>query len=574
MVGVALLEGLGLVLMVPLLQLLTAGDFGASTTAVDVAADVLGRTGGALAATLAALGLVVYVLKGVVAIAVLRWTTRFAMAQEDELVRRLLRIYLGVPLDVHFEMNSAEFQRTINTSLRTIFAQAFVTAFSAAGDLLGMALVAVVLFVASPSLMVVGALYLGFTVVLYQRFVNRAMHGAAQRVHSGQAEMFRDVQQTMAAVKEIKAGAVEEPFVERIGMSRRRLIDAYRVLSLGLVQPRYVLELVMVGAAAVVAVFAYSTMSSSAATAAIAVFLAGSFRLLAPMTKVFNGLNQARAATPSIAQVAGDLAAYRSAAEAQLAPSPVAPPIEPRVEVRGVTYRYPAADRPAVEDVDLDVHPGQAVAFVGASGAGKSTMVDLLLGLLEPARGSIRVGGHDLAVVRRAWQATVGYVPQAIALLDASVRDNVEFGVAGGDDAAVWAALERAQLRATVAALPEGLATRIGERGVRLSGGQRQRLGIARALYRQPRLLVLDEATAALDNDTEAQVTEVLESLHGELTTVLIAHRLSTVRNVDRIYFFADGRIVGSGTFEDLSRIVPEFARLVELAAVSGAPGE
>jgi ABC-type multidrug transport system fused ATPase/permease subunit len=386
--------------------------------------------------------------------------------------------------------------------------------------------------------------------------------------------MFRDVQQALAAVKEIKAGAVEEPFIERIRTSRRTMLNSYRILSLALVQPRYVLELVMVGAAGLVSVFAYSTEPAAAATASIAVFLAGGFRILAPMTKVFNGLNQARAAAPSIDQVANDIVSLERPAQEQLAPSDFVGPLVPRIEVRDLTYTYPGSQRPAVSGVDLDVRPGEAVALLGASGAGKSTMVDLLLGLLDPTAGVIRVGGHDLTTVRRAWQRSVAYVPQAISLLDASVRENVVFGWKEEGDARIWSVLERAQLRPIIEDLPDGVDTRIGERGVRLSGGQRQRLGIARALYRQPLLLVLDEATAALDNETEAQLTQVLEGLRGSLTTVVIAHRLSTVRNVDRVYFFSDGRITGSGRFDELSGRIPEFARLVQLASVGGANGD
>jgi ABC-type multidrug transport system fused ATPase/permease subunit len=574
MAAIALLEGIGLLLMIPLLQLLTSAHFSASSTAVEAASDLFGQQGSALAARLAVLVLLVYVVKGFGAIALLRWTTRFAMAQEDELVHELLVLYLGAPLEVHFELNSAEFQRTINQSLRTIFAQAFVTAFSAAGDLLGMLFIALILVVSSPVLSLVGIVYFALVVGVYQRLVNRSIHHASETVHHGQADMFRDVQQALAAVKEIKAGAVEEPFIERIRTSRRTMLNSYRILSLALVQPRYVLELVMVGAAGLVSVFAYSTEPAAAATASIAVFLAGGFRILAPLTKVFNGLNQARAAAPSIDQVANDIASLERPAQEQLAPSEFVGPLVPRIEVRDLTYTYPGSQRPAVSGVDLDVRPGEAVALLGASGAGKSTMVDLLLGLLDPTAGVIRVGGQDLTTVRRAWQRSVAYVPQAISLLDASVRENVVFGWEEEGDAQIWSVLERAQLRPIIEGLPDGVDTRIGERGVRLSGGQRQRLGIARALYRRPLLLVLDEATAALDNETEAQLTQVLEGLRGSLTTVVIAHRLSTVRNVDRVYFFSDGRITGSGGFDELSGRIPEFARLVQLASVGGANGD
>jgi ABC-type multidrug transport system fused ATPase/permease subunit len=488
------------------------------------------------------------------------------MEEEAQLVRRLLRLYLGAPLTVHFGLNSAEFQRTINQSLRTIFSQAFVTAFSAAGDLLGVILVGVILVVSSPGLALVGFLYFGLVLGIYMKVVNRSVRRASDHIHRDQVRVFRDVQQALGSVKEVKAGAVEQHFIDRIGESRRDMLHSFRTIALMGVQPRYVLELAMVGAAAVVSVFTYSTQDPASATASIAIFLAGGFRMLAPLTKVFNGINAVKAATPSVEQIARDIDELTEPAERQLAEPAEAEPLQPRVMVRDLSFSYDGRRR-VLRNVDLDVFPGEAVAMIGSSGAGKSTMVDILLGLLDPTAGSVHVGGHDLAAVRRAWQRSVAYVPQTIALLDAPVRENVLFGYDDGDDARVWSALESAQLAEVVASLPEGLDTRIGERGILLSGGQRQRLGIARALYREPKLLVLDEATSALDNETEAQFTEVLAGLRGKLTTVAIAHRLSSVRDVDRVYFFSRGRAV-AGTFDQLVTQQPEFARLVQLSAV------
>ncbi|MET0920491.1 MAG: ABC transporter ATP-binding protein [Acidimicrobiia bacterium] len=572
MAFVALLEGVGLLLLMPLLQLLTSANFSATSTAIDAASELLGREGSSLAVALAVLVFVVYTVKGFAAIFVLRWAATFAMEEEAHLVEKLLRLYLGAPLMVHFELNSSEFQRTINQSLRTIFSQAFVAAFSAGGDLLGVFLIAVILVVSSPGLALVGFLYFVAVLGVYQTVVNRAVKRAASHIHRDQARIFRDVQQSLTSVKELKAGAVEQHFIDRITASRRDMLRSYRTNALMAVQPRYVLELTMVGAAAVVSVFTYSTQDPASATASIAIFLAGGFRILAPLTKVFNGINVVKAAKPSIEQIARDVQELSEPVERQLVDALEVGLIAPQISVRDLSFSYDMRTR-VLRNVNLDVFPGEAVALIGSSGAGKSTMVDVLLGLLDPTAGTVLVGGHDLSTVRRAWQRTVAYVPQAIALLDGPVRENIVFGFDDGDDARAWSALESAQLADVVTALPEGLDTRIGERGVRLSGGQRQRLGIARALYRSPSVLVLDEATSALDNETEAQFTDVLAALRGKLTTVAIAHRLSTVRDVDRVYFFSRGCVVAAGTFDQLTLEVPEFARLVELSAVGVAGG-
>ena len=186
-----------------------------------------------------------------------------------------------------------------------------------------------------------------------------------------------------------------------------------------------------------------------------------------------------------------------------------------------------------------------SVAFIGPSGAGKTTIVDVMLGILKNQQGSITVDGTDIRNAMSGWHKKIGYIPQVIYLMDDTIRNNIAFGLKAEliDDNQVWRALEEAQLRSFVESLEDGLDTMVGELGTRLSGGQRQRIGIARALYRQPELLVLDEATSALDNETERAVMEAIDSLHGKLTLIIIAHRLTTIKNCDVIYEIKDGTV-------------------------------
>jgi ATP-binding cassette subfamily C protein len=244
------------------------------------------------------------------------------------------------------------------------------------------------------------------------------------------------------------------------------------------------------------------------------------------------------------------------------------PPLRHALTVESVSFRYEGTRRLVLEDVSLTVQRGESVAIVGTSGAGKSTLVDLILGLHRPQQGVIRVDGVNIADDVEGWQRQIGLVPQEVYLLDASLRENVAFGIPDDeiDDDRVTTAIRRAQLEQFVVGLPEGLATETGERGVRLSGGQRQRLGIARAFYTDPQVLVLDEATSALDNATEAELSSMIAELHGTLTMIVIAHRLSTVKNCDRVFLLEHGRLSASGTFEQLLATSPAFARLAELA--------
>jgi ABC-type multidrug transport system fused ATPase/permease subunit len=210
-----------------------------------------------------------------------------------------------------------------------------------------------------------------------------------------------------------------------------------------------------------------------------------------------------------------------------------------------IGFTYPAAAAPAIRDVSLVIRKGESVGFVGTSGSGKSTLVDVLLGLLEPQIGSVKVDGQDIRLHIRAWQDRIGYVPQSIYLTDDTLRRNIAFGLAEGqiDDSAVARAIKAAQLEELVAALPNGLESVVGERGVRLSGGQRQRIGIARALYNNPAVLVLDEATSALDIVTEQEVMQAVMALQRSKTILIVAHRLSTLEKCDRLYRLENGRV-------------------------------
>ena len=212
--------------------------------------------------------------------------------------------------------------------------------------------------------------------------------------------------------------------------------------------------------------------------------------------------------------------------------------------VDNVHWQYPSAEKEVLSGITLHIRKGTSVALIGHSGAGKTTLADIILGLYRPQQGCIRFKGTDIRTISGQWSGSVGYIPQSVYLTDDTIRNNVAFGVDEPDDELVWQALEQAQLKEFVAGLPGRLDTIVGDRGVRFSGGQRQRVAIARALYYNPEILILDEATSALDNETETAVMEAIDSLQGNKTLIIVAHRLTTIRNCDVVYEIADGQAV------------------------------
>ena len=316
----------------------------------------------------------------------------------------------------------------------------------------------------------------------------------------------------------------------------------------------------------------YLVGGMSAAVIAVALFAATGLRLVPAIAGLQASMLDATASIPWARNVIDDMkGAELNVREEQGGADTLELGATPsRLTLDDVHFQYPGTDTPVLRGIDLDIPLGSSLGIVGPSGAGKSTLIDMLLGLSSPTAGSIAVDGVPLANVLRAWRGRVGYVPQKVALFDASIAQNVALTWDDDFDAdRVTDAIEKAQLSSLVASRKQGIHARIGERGTALSGGQQQRLGIARALYADPFVLVLDEATSSLDTKTEDDATRAIRSLEGEVTIISVAHRISTIKDYDQIVYLEDGRILGKGTLWELANSLPQFGLQVALAGLT-----
>jgi ABC-type multidrug transport system fused ATPase/permease subunit len=341
--------------------------------------------------------------------------------------------------------------------------------------------------------------------------------------------------------------------------------------------PKYVYETSLLLGALALGAYEFSQQDPRAAVATVSIFLAAGSRIMPSMLRLQNCLVSIRSsagqASPTFElfnSLEGDDESSTLAVPRKGAPDGsglTREPFVPEVELIDVSVTYPNTQSPALSDVTLHIKAGTTVAVVGPTGAGKSTLADVILGVLPVAHGEVRVGGMDPRTAIHTWAGRLAYVPQQVSLITGSVRENIGIGLAPEqiDDERVWLVLRMVRLDAFLSSQREGLDTEVGERGVRFSGGQRQRLGLARALYSEPLLLVLDEATSALDAETEAAITGTLAELRGKVTTVVIAHRLATVRNSDEVVYVEGGRVLARGSFEDVRRQVSRFDETAKL---------
>jgi len=431
-------------------------------------------------------------------------------------------------------------------------------------------ILAVGLFIVDP--IVALSTFMVFAAIAY--ILYRLMQVRAIRL--GEEERFLEIEssekilEVLNSYREIVVRNRRSFYSRELGHIRYKLADVIAERAFMPNISKYVIEITVVLGSLGIAALQFAVNDAARAFAVLAVFMAASTRISPAILRLQQGavsikssigsagptldlieeLEELRAGSQKVDDLNFDHAGFTG-----------------EIELRNVTLTYPTKKLPAVKDISLSIKKGQVVSFVGPSGAGKTTIIDLILGVLNPDSGDIQMQGHPPLSAIQIWPGAIGYVPQDVMISNGTIRQNVCLGYSSDDveEKDIWQALEVAQLAEFIRDLPEGLDTPVGDRGTKLSGGQRQRLGIARAMFTKPKLLVLDEATSSLDGTTEANLTEAVHNLKGGITIVMISHILSTVKKSDVIYYMSGGHLRSSGSFEEIRQIVPEFAKQAKL---------
>ena len=405
--------------------------------------------------------------------------------------------------------------------------------------------------------------------------LHRVMSGRAMRLGTKQSELSiqsnEKIVEVLSSYRESLVRNRRSYYAQQIGKIRFDLANVNAELAFMPNVSKYILETTVVLGALLLSAAQFLLQDAGHAVGTLAIFLAAGTRIAPAILRVQQGLLSIRSSAGSALPTLDLAESLANIKASEVKESEILETehegFAGSIDIRDATFTYPGKSEPSISHVSLRVNPGSFVAFVGPSGAGKTTIVDILLGILPPQSGSVQISDVDPMSAITKWPGAIAYVPQDVAIASGSFRENIALGfpIELASDEAVLTPLQVAHLDDFVLSTPHGLDTEVGERGAKVSGGQRQRLGIARALFTKPKLLVLDEATSALDAETESNVALAIASLRGNTTVVMIAHRLATVRNADLVVYLDQGQALAQGTFEEVRAAVPDFDRQAQL---------
>ena len=546
----AILEALGISVIVPIVQIVMDEKALVEPGIAKTIYDILGLKSqkqftlvilGAMAAIFALKNIYLYIQQKVLCHFV--YTNQFRTSQ------RMMRNYLHKDYEFFLNADTAVVQRTITSDVNNMYAL-ILNSLQLVSELIVSVIIAAVLIVSDWKMTVVISVMLGVTLLLINRAIKPVMRQAGKDNQDYYSRLFKLISQTVMGIKEVKVTAREQNFVDDYIKCGKGYVDAVQKYTLLTSVPRLLIETVCISGTVVymMVLIALGTPLADLITT-LTVFAMAVVRLMPCATRINTYMNNISYFEPFLMGVSDNLQDEINHPDLKIEfakEDQEKMPVKKAITLNDITYKYPNSERLIFDHASMEVPIGKAVGIVGTTGAGKSTVVDILLGLLKMQSGTVCADGVDIQTDYYGWLKNVGYIPQMIFMLDDTIRRNVAFGLPDEaiNEDRIWEVLKEAQLDEFIKTLPEGLDTSIGERGIRLSGGQRQRIGIARSLYNDPDVLIMDEATSALDNDTEAAIIESINRLHGKKTLVIIAHRLQTIENCDIIYRVEDGKVL------------------------------
>lgn len=496
---------------------------------------------------------------------------QYALARVAEntgvmLADRLVDGYLSMPYEFHLRRNSSELIRNAYDNVQQVVAGVFTPMVTLMAEISMAVAMLVVLLIASVPATAVAVVAMGFVLALTMRVIQPRLKARGFQRQRAARSALQHLQQGLGGIRDIKILGKEAVFSRDFLAVRREMAEAQYTRTALAMSPRITMEttfLLLILAALAVAV---STDQVTGILSTLGVFAYAGMRLQPSLQKIANAFNNLRFAEAAIEDMAADLDRLDASTSARRRDDRDSArlPFREALELRDVGFRYEGAMHEALRGVHLAIQRGESIGIAGATGGGKTTLLDILCGLLEPTSGEFLVDGEPVRDHLRAWQRGLGVVHQNSFLIDDTLRKNIALGVHDEDinEDLLDRCIRLAQLEEVVAGLPDGVRTMVGERGIRLSGGQRQRITLARALYRQPEVLILDEGTAALDNETERAVIRGIESLTGEMTLIMVAHRLTTLQRCDRIVFLEHGKVSAIGRYQDLVASHAGFRRM------------
>lgn len=469
---------------------------------------------------------------------------KFSMRTRKQLATRLMKAYMRQPYLYFLNKNTAEILRSLDSDVGQLYSviQGVLMGVSCCITSLGILIYLMTTNIGMVCLVLVIFALVGLTAI--KRIMNR-LKKLGKESQDLVAEIIKYAKQSFEGIKEVKVLNREGYFVGEYNTVYTKQAEVGRRQTLYNLIPKYLIESVCIGAIMLyLAINVWLNDNFVEMIPQLAVFAVSAFKLLPTVNQLYSYLNGIMFNKASVDLVYRDIREVESYEDWQEDKERLS--FQNSIQIKNVDFAYPDTNEKVLENVSLSIAKGDSIAMIGPSGGGKTTLVDIILGLLTPVAGEVRVDNQDIADNIRGWQKNIGYIPQSIYLIDDTIMKNVAFGVEEEqiDEEKVWKALESAQLKAFVEGLENGLYTNVGEQGTRISGGQRQRIGIARALYHNPEVLVFDEATSALDNATEKEVMEAIDGLKGSKTMIMIAHRLSTIENCDVVY-----KVEGKGVF-------------------------